>query len=434
MADAKKKKGITFKMSGGRWFILGVAAVGAVSSYIIYTMNHQNSQGAIATAKVADTANGVKQNIAGSTAASEAYVDSVKQDNKAKSQQAMQSGASFVATPVLDSPNLPPPPKPIAQVPEVKPQPAPAPVAYKPKEINKNLAGEISQIGSAVQSMSDPGSASFVYTAELAPASADNVVPVSVQSDAKPAAPVDPMVKGLHAGQLIYGVFQTAASSSVPGPVLGTLVQGKWNGYKVLGAFTKVQGTNLLSIKATKMVTPSGEVAQITAYFVDPDTTLPGMATDVDRHIFERAAAFAGATFLAGLQGYGQLISTQGAQTTSTLTGSVTTFPTMSNQQLAAASLGYAAGALQPVQQLLTNEMVQPNTISIKEGSPFILLVVDSSTDATLKANASPQPADAMQQSLQQQQSQQQQQLQQQQFLTGSNPLTSIRSNRALGQ
>lgn len=100
------------------------------------------------------------------------------------------------------------------------------------------------------------------------------------------------------AGEILYGQLITEANSDIPGPVLAQIASGPLKGSKVLGSF---QTQNELITLNFNTLVYKGESLSIEAVAVDPNTTLPGMATEVDRRIFKRVVLPAAAAFVEGL-------------------------------------------------------------------------------------------------------------------------------------
>lgn len=102
----------------------------------------------------------------------------------------------------------------------------------------------------------------------------------------------------LPAGEILYGQLITEANSDIPGPVLAQIASGPFRGAKILGDF-KVQ-SELITLNFNMLVY-KGESLPISAVAVDPNTTLPGMATEVDHRYFKRIILPAAAAFVEGM-------------------------------------------------------------------------------------------------------------------------------------
>lgn len=99
------------------------------------------------------------------------------------------------------------------------------------------------------------------------------------------------------AGQIAYAMLLTEANTDVPGPVLAEIVSGPLKGYRILGSFVK--NKELLTLNFDTIVM-DGISKDIDAVALDPDTTLPGMASDVDHHYLTRVVMPIAAAFVQG--------------------------------------------------------------------------------------------------------------------------------------
>lgn len=99
------------------------------------------------------------------------------------------------------------------------------------------------------------------------------------------------------AGEIEYGQLVIEANSDVPGPVLALLVSGPLKGSKLIGSFT-VQN-DYLTLNFSTLVY-NGQDIDIDAIALDPETTLPGLATEVDHRYLQRIVLPAAAAFVEG--------------------------------------------------------------------------------------------------------------------------------------
>ena len=95
-----------------------------------------------------------------------------------------------------------------------------------------------------------------------------------------------------------YGQTLIEANSDVKGPVLVELVTGPLKGARLLGSFKKEE--EYLVIEMNTAVKDEKSYS-VNAIILDPDTTLPGVATEVDRRWFRRVILPAAASFIEGL-------------------------------------------------------------------------------------------------------------------------------------
>jgi len=120
------------------------------------------------------------------------------------------------------------------------------------------------------------------------------------------------------AGEIEYAQLMTEANSDTPGPVLAYIASGPLRGGRLIGSF-EVQG-DYLTLKFETAVFEQVSYAA-NAVAVDPDTTLPGMATEVDHRYFQRVVLPAAAAFVEGMA---EAVSESGT-TNITITGETVT-------------------------------------------------------------------------------------------------------------
>lgn len=102
------------------------------------------------------------------------------------------------------------------------------------------------------------------------------------------------------AGEIAYAQLITEANSDVEGPVLAQIAGGPLNGARILGDFQLEEDKEILVLNFDTIVL-EGISYDIEAVAIDPDTTLPGMATDVDHHYLKRVVLPMAAAFVEGM-------------------------------------------------------------------------------------------------------------------------------------
>lgn len=100
------------------------------------------------------------------------------------------------------------------------------------------------------------------------------------------------------AGTINYAQILIEANSDVPGPVLAQLISGPLSGARLIGTFTSTEDHLILSFNS---VVIDGLNQPVNAVAIDPDTTLPGVATEVDKRYFSRVILPAAGRFLEGV-------------------------------------------------------------------------------------------------------------------------------------
>jgi len=174
----------------------------------------------------------------------------------------------------------------------------------------------------------------------------------------------------IKAGTVLFAVLDTSVNSDEKGPILATIVSGKFQGGKVVGAFTHADYQESVIMQFSTMSLPKkAKSLSVQAVAIDPDTARTALASDVDHHYFLRYGSLFASSFIAG---YGKAITNQGTTTTSPLTGTTTTTtPQLDNQEKFLAALGEVgtawAGQLKPI-------FNTPYTVTVDQGTGLGLL------------------------------------------------------------
>lgn len=129
-----------------------------------------------------------------------------------------------------------------------------------------------------------------------------------------------PVIK---AGDIMFAVLDTAVNSDEPGPVLATIVSGKYKGAKLIG------GLQPLGQKAQKIVLSFRTMSlnsvektiSINAVAIDPNTARTALSSDTNNHYLVRYGSLFASSFLEGL---GQVIQTSGSKIFVNSNGSTT--------------------------------------------------------------------------------------------------------------
>jgi intracellular multiplication protein IcmE len=170
----------------------------------------------------------------------------------------------------------------------------------------------------------------------------------------------------ISAGTVSYAQMLTEANSDVPGPVLAQIVSGPLTGARAIGAFQVADGYEKYIVLKFNLADKSGKDYQINAIALDPDTTLGGMATEVDERYFTRVVLPAAAGFLQGL---GQAMS-QG--NTSITTNGTTTITTQASAGFKEGMYNGLSTAANTVGQFFQQQANQTKPlVRIAAGTPF---------------------------------------------------------------
>ncbi len=106
--------------------------------------------------------------------------------------------------------------------------------------------------------------------------------------------------KIVNAGTVSYAQLLTEANSDVPGPILGQIVSGPLTGARIVGYFQVSEGYEKYLVLRFTLASKKGKDYSINAIALDPNTTLGGMATEVDERYFTRVVLPTAAAFLQG--------------------------------------------------------------------------------------------------------------------------------------
>jgi intracellular multiplication protein IcmE len=172
------------------------------------------------------------------------------------------------------------------------------------------------------------------------------------------------------AGEIYYAQMITEANNEAPGPVLAQIMSGPLIGSRIIGDFDEQE--EVLTIQFNTVVV-NGESIGIDAIALDIETTLPGIATEVDHRYLRRIALPAAAAFIEGM---GTAIAESG-RTTVTIQGETVAEEEgdASNDQEVATGVEEAA---QEVGEILDdiNEDTGP-LIRVEKGTAFGLLFLE---------------------------------------------------------
>ncbi len=169
----------------------------------------------------------------------------------------------------------------------------------------------------------------------------------------------------LKAGDVIYAVLNTAVNSDEPGPVLATVVSGKYNGARLVGSLATVgQNAQKVVLRFNVMSLPHQDKSiSINAVAIDPKTARTALSSDTDNHYFQRFGLVFAASFLQGL---GQAVSTSGATVTQNSQGQTTasnnTYNASDKAQIALGQVGQTAA------QVFSKNVNRPPTIQVYSG------------------------------------------------------------------
>lgn len=183
----------------------------------------------------------------------------------------------------------------------------------------------------------------------------------------------------LPAGTIEYGQLLIEANTDAPGPVLAQIVSGPLRGSRVLGSFTS--SDEYLTLNFSQLVL-DGISYPIEAVAIDPDTTLPGMITEIDHKYFKRVILPMAAEFVSGLA---DAISESGTTSVYISDSSVTQSSSDKNDKQEVASGVSEAG--DKLSEILDEEADRAEPmLRVAAGTPLGVLFVAPVTDTSLES------------------------------------------------
>lgn len=193
------------------------------------------------------------------------------------------------------------------------------------------------------------------------------------QGDGSPSVREETII--IPAGEIFYGQLITEANSDVNGPVLARVYQGPLRGARMLGEFRTTQADLLILEFDTIII--DGIDFSVDAVAVDPKTTSPGLATDIDRHLLTRVILPGAAAFVEGLgRAYAE------RENTVTVAGDtvIEQTPDLNTTGKIATGVAEAASELGEVFEDEAERRDEP-TITVAAGTPIGILFVEAVTE-----------------------------------------------------
>ncbi len=184
------------------------------------------------------------------------------------------------------------------------------------------------------------------------------------------------------AGTVSYAQLLTEANSDVPGPILAQILSGPLSGARIIGQF---QVMNDYLVLQFNLADRKGTDYSINTLALDTDTTLGGLATEVDERYFSRVLLPAGASFL---QAVGQTVGQGGS---SIATNGTTTIVSQSSRGITQGMFTGLGQAAQTAGQFFQNEanLIKP-LVRVAAGTPMGLFFVSSVYDVSPQNAANP--------------------------------------------
>lgn len=350
-------------------------------------------------------------NVPGSSTSPQ-YNKEVDEQNKQIAQQALNSGGSFVPTPVNTAVSGTSPMSDIERANQERraaeererarleaerlrqeeeerarlaalqqiQQQAPAPVmtpvvqAQEPKKAEKYSLDDVELISTLLGSWgikSPKAEFDFAGQKEQNTSSQGNVMQSNQAVQA--AATQNVMAKAIAPSGTIYNaILETSINSDEPSPVIAKIVSGPMAGARLIGGMQRT-GEKVLVEFGTITLPNAKTSMKIRAVAIDPKSTRTALADDVDRHYFLRYGVLLASAFLGG---YSDAIARQNTTTTVTPDGNVVqTTGEISSKDINRQAIGSVGKELaeQTKQQI---QGLQP-TITVNSGSAIGVLLMD---------------------------------------------------------
>ena len=164
----------------------------------------------------------------------------------------------------------------------------------------------------------------------------------------------------------------TEANSDAQGPVLAQINGGPLDGSRIIGKF-QVTDNELMTLNFDTVVV-DGISYDISAIALDPKTTLPALASDVDHHYLKKVVLPMASSFVTGLA---NAVSQSGLTSVSIQGASSTTATQNSPNQKQEVSAGFDKAG-QALQKFVDDENARTKTtVILKAGTPIGILFTD---------------------------------------------------------
>lgn len=125
------------------------------------------------------------------------------------------------------------------------------------------------------------------------------------------------------AGDIVYAQMLIEANSDIPSVVLGQIHSGHFEGSRVIGSFSREDEHLVINFN---QIVKDGRSYQVSGVAVDPGTSLPALATEVDHRYFKRIFLPAASKFIEGVaeavteNGNTSIVSSETGETVATET------------------------------------------------------------------------------------------------------------------
>lgn len=175
-------------------------------------------------------------------------------------------------------------------------------------------------------------------------------------------------------GDVVFAVLDTAINSDEPGPILATIVSGRFKGAKLIGSFNLPNNADKMVVNFNAMSIPGApKTIPINAYAIDPNTARTAIASKADHHYLLRYGSLFASSFL---EGFGNAF--QSANTTVTIGGTgggdnITVQNGIGRSALENAVIGLATVG-KSWGQVTQQQFSRPTTVEVCSGTPLGIL------------------------------------------------------------
>ena len=357
----KKRRFLLFSLLG-----LAAAVVLVLASFLLFSPEKPSGSSKMASART-ETVSGQAGGVG-----SEEYNQKLKEHDAQQANAALQSGASFIPTPVgekkpvvVKKQDTPPSPPPVAQVRTV-----PVQTPRTDNAMLKRMMDDLAELDTRLASAS-VGQGQIAYVREFPDETGQH------DSEKKPvagspsvAASSKPAVKP---GDLLYAIIDVGVNSDVPSAVLATVTSGTYRNARLTGSFQRHDERLVLAFN--RIILPSGETIQMESYAVDPTTSEASVASSVDTHFFSRWGGLVASAFLEGL---GTAKRYSGAQSTIYGYGNDVTDQMVWNTYSVSDQAWIAAGKVgEKAGKIFERNFDRPPTVRLESGTPVGVLVMN---------------------------------------------------------
>ena len=299
------------------------------------------------------------------------FNENLKKYDEKKADQALQSGKSYISTPIADSKPLVAKETPAAAPPPVATQqtytPAKKPVQEN-SELRKRTFEDMAAIQESMNGRRTNGKVEFVAA-------------IVVQEDpsSNPTGPGSSLTSNatipVKSGDILYAIVDTAINSDVPSAVLATIVSGDLKNYRLIGSFQRFDERMVVAFN--RLISATGQEFTIESYAIDPSTTEASVASRVNTRFFERWGGLLAASFL---EGFGEARRFSGATSFASNVGTTNSendnfawgdYSLADQAWIAAGNVGKRAG------RIMERNFERPPTVYLSPGAEVGILIVN---------------------------------------------------------